>query len=145
MKPLVLYDGSCGLCHCFVRFVVQRDPRGVHHFAALESSAGRKLLAQHGLAQEVDSTVLVDEAGLHIESTAALRILRRLRWPWPLLGLFLCVPRSLRDCVYRMVARRRRRWFGDATGCPVLDPALRSRFLLELHGEVDTDRNVKST
>ena len=145
MKPLVLYDGSCGLCHCFVRFVVQRDPRGVHHFAALESSAGRKLLAQHGLAQEVDSTVLVDEAGLHIESTAALRILRRLRWPWPLLGLFLCVPRSLRDRVYRMVARRRRRWFGDATGCPVLDPALRSRFLLELHGDVDTDRNVKST
>jgi predicted DCC family thiol-disulfide oxidoreductase YuxK len=77
---------------------------------------------------------LVDESGLHIESTAALRILRRMRWPWPLLGLFLWVPRSWRDHVYRMIARRRRRWFGATDACPVLDPvlrdpALRSRFL----------------
>jgi predicted DCC family thiol-disulfide oxidoreductase YuxK len=139
MKALVLYDGSCGLCNRFVRFVVRRDPQGVHHFAALDSSTGRKLLQHHQVPAGVDSTVLVDESGLHIESTAALRILRRMRWPWPLLGLFLWVPRSWRDHVYRMIARRRRRWFGatgfGATGaCTVLDPvlrdpALRTRFL----------------
>lgn len=129
MNAVVLYDGSCGLCHRFVRFVIHRDPHAVHQFAALDSTTGRKLLEQHGLSQAVDSTVLVDAAGAHLESTAALRVLRRLRWPWPVLALCLFVPRRLRDGVYRLVARRRRRWFGDAAGCPVVEPALRARFL----------------
>lgn len=127
--PLVLYDGGCGLCHRFVRFVLARDPHGVHRFAALDSATGRGVLERHGAPQGLDSTVLVDEHGLHTESTAALRILRRLRFPWPMAAALLCVPRFLRDGVYRCVARRRRRWFGAARGCPTPDPRWRARFL----------------
>ena len=129
--PLVLYDGGCGLCHRFVRFAALRDPRGVHRYAALQSATARALLERHGAPAGLDSTVLIDEGGLHVESAAALRILRRLRFPWPLAAVFLLVPRGLRDLVYRQVARRRFRWFGAAHGCPLPDPALRSRIIDE--------------
>ncbi|MEY2746452.1 MAG: hypothetical protein RL112_1494 [Planctomycetota bacterium] len=126
---IVLYDGGCGLCHRFVRFVAARDPRAVHRFAALDTATGRALLERHGAPSGLDSAVLVDADGLHVESTAALRILRRLRFPWPLAALLLCVPRALRDRAYRAVARRRLRAFGAASGCPLPDPALRSRIV----------------
>lgn len=128
-RALVLYDGGCGLCHRFVRFVAARDPRGVHRYAALESATARALLERHRVAPRPDSAVLVDEDGLHVESTAALRILRRLRLPWSLAAVLLCVPRAWRDAAYRQVARRRLRWFGAASGCPTSDPTLRSRFV----------------
>ncbi len=129
--PLILYDGGCGLCHRFVRFVAARDPRAVHRFASLESATARALLARHALPLGLDSAVLCDERGLHVESTAALRILRRLRFPWPLAAVLLLVPRAWRDRAYRMVARRRLRWFGSADGCPLLDPRLRKRIVDE--------------
>lgn len=128
--PLVLFDGVCGLCTRTVRFVIDRDPRGRFRFAALQSPLGRRVLERAGLpVADFATFVLLDEAGLHTRSTAALRVARRLSGPWRLLAAGLWVPRPIRDVVYDWVARRRYRLFGRLEACPIPPPEIRDRFV----------------
>ena len=71
----------------------------------------------------------MDQGRAYTRSTAALRIARRLRFPWPLLYAFIIVPRPLRDLIYDFIARHRYRWFGKRDACMMPTPELRARFL----------------
>jgi predicted DCC family thiol-disulfide oxidoreductase YuxK len=128
VRAVLLFDGVCTLCNGFVQFVIQRDPAGRFQFAALQSDAARRLLraAPHPLP---DSLVLVENGRVFMKSTAALRVVRGLSFPWPLASVFVAVPRPLRDWVYDIVARNRYRWFGRREVCMVPTPELRARFL----------------
>lgn len=130
-RPLLLYDGSCGLCDRSVQFVLRRDRAGRFRFAALQSVPARRLLQEFGFDPDaLDSVIFVDEQGVPSrESTAALRTLARLGWPWRLGAVGYLVPRPLRDAAYRFVARRRLRWFGAADACRLPLPGERERFL----------------
>lgn len=125
---VLLFDGACGLCDRGVRFVHARDPKGRFRFAPLQSARGRALLRAHGLPEDaLDTVVLVEEGRAHVRSTAALRVARGLRAPWPLLYACILVPRRVRDALYGAVARRRHRLAGPA--CAVPDASLRARML----------------
>lgn len=129
-RAVVLFDGVCNFCNASVNFIARRDPVGQFQFAPLESDVGRKLLAETGLAgQDIDSVVLVDGERAFVKSTAALRIARQLRGAWPLMAVFLVVPRFLRDAVYDFIARNRYRWFGRREECMIPSADLRARFL----------------
>lgn len=130
-QPLiVLFDGVCNLCHGSVNFIIDRDPANVFRFASLQSGIGIKLLEDAGQNPEpVNSIVLIDGEKVHRRSSAALRIAWRLRFPWPLLAVFLLVPRPLRDAVYDFIARNRYRWFGQSDACRLPTPDRASRFL----------------
>jgi predicted DCC family thiol-disulfide oxidoreductase YuxK len=125
---VLLFDGVCTLCNGFVQFVIERDPAARFQFAALQSDAAVRLL---GVAPPPlpDSLVLIEDGRLFTRSTAALRVARGLRFPWPLAYVFVAVPRPVRDWVYDAVARNRYRWFGRRDVCMVPTPELRSRFL----------------
>jgi predicted DCC family thiol-disulfide oxidoreductase YuxK len=128
--PLILFDGVCNLCNGFVQSVIERDPPGRFQFAALQSEAARRILAGHDAPNPlVESVVLIEEGRVYTGSTAALRIARGLRFPWPLAGVLLAIPRPLRDGIYAGVARRRYRWFGQREQCMVPTAATRSRFI----------------
>jgi predicted DCC family thiol-disulfide oxidoreductase YuxK len=125
---VLLFDGVCTLCNGFVRFVIERDPAGRFRFAPLQSDAAGRLLG-NAPQPRPDSLVLVEDGRVFTRSTAALRVARGLRFPWPLAYVFVAVPRPLRDWVYDAVARNRYRWFGRREVCMVPPPELRSRFL----------------
>jgi predicted DCC family thiol-disulfide oxidoreductase YuxK len=127
---VVLFDGVCNLCNGVVRFVIPRDPRGHIRFAALQSEAAQRLMAETGVTGGADSIVLVEGRRACVRSEAALRIARRLRFPWPLLYGFVIVPRPVRDGIYDLVARNRLRWFGRRDVCLVPGPETRDRFLV---------------
>jgi predicted DCC family thiol-disulfide oxidoreductase YuxK len=128
--PLVLYDGTCGLCNRSVQLVVRHDSRGRFRFAALQSDTGRALLERHGLpVDQLDSVVLVEGGRAFTRSRAALRIARRMDMPWPLLWTLALVPRAVSDFVYDRVARNRYRWFGRTDACMLPPPGVRARFL----------------
>ena len=128
-RPIVLFDGVCNLCAGAVRFIIRRDRRGRFRFAALQSDAGRRILAQQGASLpeagetlpeaggSPESLVLVADGRTHARSGAALRIAVGLDGGWPLLAVFLVIPAPLRDLAYRIVARNRYRWFGRQTAC----------------------------
>jgi predicted DCC family thiol-disulfide oxidoreductase YuxK len=129
-ETIVLFDGVCNLCNAAVNFVIDRDPRGRIAFASLQSPAGQKLLAEHGLSTtDFDTMVLVSGGQVYTRSSAGLRILGKLRMPWPLLMPLLVVPSPLRNTVYNFIARRRYRWFGRSEACRVPTPEMQSRFL----------------
>ena len=129
-NAVILFDGVCNLCNGAVNFVIDRDPVGTFRFAPLQSDVGERLLANSGVSGgDLDTIVLVEDGEVFVRSTAALRIARRLSGPWPLLSVFLAVPRPLRDAVYDWVAVNRYDWFGKRDQCRVPTPALKDRFL----------------
>ena len=130
-KPLLLFDGECGLCARTVRFVLARDRVGRLRFASLQSDLGRSVLVESGLDPDALSTlVLLDEEGrVWTRSDAALRVAGDLRWPWRWARVGLVVPRGVRDLVYRFVARYRISWFGTADACELPAPGVAERFV----------------
>ena len=132
MSSTVLFDGVCNLCNGFVRFVIARDPARRFRFAPLRSDAAERVIRQAGGAGIVADTIVLVEGegvGLWVRSTAALRIARGLRWPWPTVYAFLIVPRPVRDWVYDVVARHRYQWFGKRDVCMIPTPETNDRFL----------------
>jgi predicted DCC family thiol-disulfide oxidoreductase YuxK len=127
---VLLFDGVCNFCNGIVRFIIERDPHARITFAPLQSATAERLLANHpDRANLPDSVVLVDDGRFCVRSTAALRVARHLRFPWWLAGIFLAVPRPVRDWVYDWIARHRYAWFGRREACMVPTPDVRERFL----------------
>lgn len=114
-RRTVLYDAGCGLCEAAVAFVSRKARPGRFAFAPLDSSEGRRLIADGPPPGE--TMILFDADGRHERSTAALRIAAHLRRPWSWLRWLRLVPRPLRDAAYDFVARRRINWFGPAPAC----------------------------
>jgi predicted DCC family thiol-disulfide oxidoreductase YuxK len=130
VAPLVLFDGSCGLCNGWVDFVLRHDRRQLFQFSPLQSPIGSRVLADHALeAGDLSSIVLVTDQGVLRESTAVLHILRHLGGIWSLAYAAILVPRPVRDAVYRFVAAHRYRWFGHTDVCRLPTPQERTRFL----------------
>lgn len=128
--PLVLYDGTCGLCDRSVQLILRHDRAGRFRFAALQSELGQRLLREHGLkADALDTVVLVHEGRAYTKSRAALRVAGMMDRPWPLLGAFRVIPRPVADFVYDRVANNRYRWFGRVDACMLPPPEVRARFL----------------
>ncbi len=129
--PVLLFDGVCNLCNGVVTFVIRRDPPPARfRFAALQSEFGQRVLREHGLsANPLDTFVMLEDGAVHLRSTAALKTLKRLGFPWSLAYAAIVVPAPLRDALYRFVARNRYRWFGKREACMLPTPELRSRFL----------------
>lgn len=131
--PILLYDGTCGLCTRSVQFVLRHDRRGVLRFASLQGQFGQQVIARHPELRRADSVVWVEPAGSNspervaTESDAVLRVLHYLgRW-WAPLTVGRIVPRSVRDGLYRLVARHRFRLVSPR--CLVPDVSTRTRFL----------------
>lgn len=125
----MLFDGVCNLCNASIRFVIGRDPGSRFCFASLQSTLGRRLVAQYDLHDDLSTVILVEDSRAYTRSTAALRIARRLAGFWKALALLRVVPRPLRDRGYDWVARNRYRWFGRQDVCWRPEPRLAARFI----------------
>lgn len=127
----VYYDGTCGLCHRLVRFLLAEEreqPR--FRFAPLGGATFLALPAERR-AGLPDSVVIEDDQGqLLTRAAAALHVARRLGGFWRLIAApFVPWPLAWLDRGYDAVARSRRRLFArPETACPVMPPALRARF-----------------
>ncbi len=126
---IVFYDGVCGLCNGFVRFLLAADRRGRLRFAPLQGTTAAALRARRPFPPSTDSIVFSAGEEVSFKSAAVLGILSSLGGPWRLAALFRGVPRVFRDALYDFVAARRYRWFGRYDACPLPDPAVRGRFL----------------
>ncbi len=130
MRPVIVFDGVCNLCNASVDLILRRDARQAFLFASNQSSEGRDLLTRHGVDPSDVSTIYLIEDGLAFSrSTAALRIARRLRFPWNLAYGLILIPRPVRDFLYRLIARNRYRLFGKRETCRLPTPEERERFL----------------
>src|SRR5450432_4268799 len=99
--PLILFDGTCGLCDRWVSFVLSHDRNGNFRFAALQSESGRAALERCKLPPDyVDSIVMARGTRATRYSTAVLETLRELPTPWSFAYACILVPPVIRDWIY---------------------------------------------
>lgn len=130
---VVYYDGSCGLCHRTVRFLLAEDREAAFHYAPLESARFADEVASVEAGELPDSIVLRTPDGqLRVRSAAMIEIGSQLGGIWRALALASrAVPRGLRDALYDQIAAIRHRLFRKPDqACPVLPADLRERFSL---------------
>jgi predicted DCC family thiol-disulfide oxidoreductase YuxK len=132
MVETLFYDGSCGLCHRAVRFVLAEDVDGAaFRFAPLDSEIFRASVPQAERERLPDSLVLRTADGLVLTRSAAVRhLMDRLGGFWRVLAIIAtAVPGNLQDAAYDTVARLRHRLFArPKDACPLLPAHLRGRF-----------------
>jgi predicted DCC family thiol-disulfide oxidoreductase YuxK len=129
-KKIVLFDGVCNLCSSSVQFILKRDKKNQFLFGSLQGTTGQAYLKKFNLpADTFNSFMLVERDTLYTRSTGALRMLKYLGGVWPLLYVFIIVPKFIRDTVYNFIAGNRYKWFGRKEACWLPTPDLKSRFL----------------
>jgi predicted DCC family thiol-disulfide oxidoreductase YuxK len=130
-KDIIFYDGTCGVCHGFVRWVLVHDAEGKFRLSPLQGETLKQLVPLEERAKLPDSVVVrkpdgvlltksgavayvADELGLHVRAQF-IRFFHR----WPA------------DLGYDFVAKVRYAVFGRNRGdmCPIVAPELRDRFL----------------
>lgn len=130
---LIFYDGTCGLCHGWVRFLLPRDRDGSRfRYAPLQGETWAGRVPAERRRELPDSVVVrTAEGDLLVESRGVIHLLRRLGGRWKVVaGLLWIVPRPLRDLGYRLVAAVRYRLFRRPQElCPIVPAELRERFL----------------
>ncbi|WP_340400955.1 thiol-disulfide oxidoreductase DCC family protein [Paenibacillus sp. FSL H8-0079] len=128
--PIVLVDGVCHFCQGLTKWIIKRDPEGKYHFASLQSDVAKELLEKGNLSTDsMDTFVLIENGTYYTRSTAALRLAKGLKFPYPLLYVFMIIPKFIRNAVYNWVARNRYRWFGKDEACMLPTPEIKDRFL----------------
>lgn len=132
-NPVLLYDGTCGLCNRLVQFVLKHDNHAYFRFASLQSVYAARILQGHGLdPRDLDTMYVVQESGerLAARSDVVMSVLRELGGFWRVIAATMRIfPRRLRDWGYGVVARHRYRIFGKYESCPLPEAKYRNRFL----------------
>jgi predicted DCC family thiol-disulfide oxidoreductase YuxK len=111
-RPILVYDGDCGLCSRLARWVENRDGG---RLVSVRPNQEPGLIEALGLTREEVGRAawVVEPGGRRFEGAAAVnRVLRELGGGWAVVGsLYLFPPVGwLEDRYYARVARRRQWW-----------------------------------
>ncbi|MDH7445641.1 thiol-disulfide oxidoreductase DCC family protein [Aquimarina sp. 2201CG14-23] len=130
-KKIVLFDGVCNLCNGAVNFIIRHDKNDVFRYASLQSDIGRTLAEEFNIdTSKLDTILLIEpKKNYYHKSTAALHIARQLSGGYPLIFVFLILPKFLRDSVYDFIAKNRYKWFGKRESCVIPTPKLKALFI----------------
>jgi predicted DCC family thiol-disulfide oxidoreductase YuxK len=144
---IIAFDGLCNLCNSTVNWVIDNDAQQQFKFIALQhidrlQGLGIDLkefpsiqnlasadLVENDHLHAWQSVYLIQEGQLYEKSTAVLKICQQLSGLYPLLYLYIIIPRPLRDLVYDVIAKNRYKWFGKRKACRIPTPELKNRFL----------------
>ncbi len=128
-RPIVFFDGVCGLCNHLVDFILRKDREGRILLAPLQGETAQERLPP-GDRQNVDTIVMLIDDHSYRRSSAIVRILWQLGGVWSFLGSLLwLVPLPLRNLGYRLVSSCRYRFFGRKETCRLPTPEERGRLL----------------
>ncbi len=133
--PIVFYDGVCVLCNRLTQFLLQRDQHDRLRFASLQSDFAAEVLQRHGAdPKDLDTVYVVlnfkePNEQLLAQSDAILELGKQIGGVWSVAVAGKAMPKSLRNWIYRQVARNRYRVFGKFESCLMPDPKYRHKFL----------------
>ncbi len=121
-QHIVFYDGTCGMCHFVVQFLLKHDTRGCFVFAPLQGiTAASELSHWRNSYPLADTLVLIEnyqdlkQRKILAFGKGALRICWLLGGAWKIIGILSFLPSCLYDWGYRWVASHRFQWFERQT------------------------------
>jgi predicted DCC family thiol-disulfide oxidoreductase YuxK len=129
-KTILLYDATCGFCDYTVKFILKHEKEGEDKilFAALQSELGTKVVKQYQL-ENIDSVIILTKGNIYTKSKAVFKVAEYLRFPYSTLIIFKIFPQLLRDKVYDLIAKYRKRIMGEITECEIPSIENRKRFI----------------
>lgn len=117
-NPIIFFDGVCGLCDGFIRFLIEVDQKKVFKVATLQGASANSRLPR-GLTAGINSVVVLTESGdILTKSAAILFVFKKLGGIWQALSWFGGIfPTSFMDALYGFVSRHRYKLFGRLETC----------------------------
>ena len=97
-------------------------------FSCNTVSENKSLTDPNSEFQKMDSIVFFHQGKFYHKSTAVLKILQVLSFPYNSGIVLFVFPRFIRDFVYDWVAKNRYQWFGKKAECWLPDQDLLSKF-----------------
>lgn len=115
---VVYYDGTCNLCNAAISWIRKSPKSYTIQCEALSEKDFFRLYSEFRDDQPmVDSVVVKSNGNYYIESDAIVVIASKLGGFYRLFSVARVIPKSLRDKMYRYIARNRYRWFGRKPMC----------------------------
>lgn len=132
-KLRIFYDGTCGLCHRFVRFTLSRvTPQTFLYFSPLGGRTFKRLEKNFPRHTFPDSIVVYNEIDeeLFFKSQAVVKILSVLTQPWKSIGFILRgIPLFISNRAYDLIAKIRRKFFKKPKqSCPIIPEKWKKHF-----------------
>ena len=125
-QTILYYDGVCVLCNKSIRFIINRDRKNQFKIGFLNSL----------IKQDKHHSVMLVHKGIKYEySTAVIKSLILLGGIYKLAALLFIFPKSLRDFVYKIIAKNRYKWFGKHNICPTLPEEWKARLIHNEQGK----------
>ncbi len=128
-KKIIFFDGVCNLCNSSIQLIIKNDKRNIFSFSSLQSQFAINFFFQHHYKRKTDSIIYWNGQRFYEQSTAALKICRHLKFPYPIFLTGWVIPVFIRNAIYAYIARNRYKWYGIQESCMVPSAELRSRFL----------------
>ena len=129
-KAIFFYDGECGFCDATVRFLLDKTPHNALLFCKLQSAFAGDFFVKHNYPKpDLTTAYLFHRGRLYQKSTAVLKAISLADGAVKHLGVFLAVPKFIRDGVYSFVAAFRKQIKVGKMGCQLLTPSERQRFI----------------
>ena len=110
-KNIILFDGECGLCALSVQLILKHERNKSLKFASLQSSYAKSIFTEFNMSSNYDESILLYNKGMiYTKSKAILMIIPFLRWYFYPTLIFWLIPNFIRDFVYDLIARNRKRF-----------------------------------
>tara|TARA_Y100000991_G_C21903290_1_gene319073 strand:- start:179 stop:550 length:372 start_codon:yes stop_codon:yes gene_type:complete len=119
-QTILYYDGLCVLCNKSIRFIIDRDRKNQFKIGLLDAFKSE---------DKQDSVILVHKGIKYNYSSAVIKSLILLGGIYKLAFLLFILPKSLRDFLYKIIAKNRYKWFGKHNTCPKLPEKWKKRFI----------------
>lgn len=115
---IVLFDEICVLCNGWAKFLIQHDMQARFKLASVQSALGQEILKYYAMPTDhFDTMFVIKNAQLYSESTAFLKVIQEIKFPFSILKIGYVIPKFIRDFLYRRVALNRYRLFGKTDHC----------------------------
>ncbi len=125
-----MFDAECILCNKSVQYILKHDSKKIFQFASLQSDFGQQTLKKYNLPTDSYSTVLfLQDEKLFSKSTAALRAFSMLSAFRKIALCLLIIPTPIRDLVYTIIAKNRKRFFKNEISCLIPTEELKDKML----------------
>lgn len=118
INHVILFDARCNLCGAVIDSIRKRDTEEVFQYVGLQSALGNSMVDIISQNHEIpDSIIYLKNNYIYTESDAVIEIGKDLGGAWKILTALDYIPETLRNAVYRFVARRRYLLFNKKDSC----------------------------
>ncbi|MFN4123746.1 MAG: thiol-disulfide oxidoreductase DCC family protein [Flavobacteriales bacterium] len=127
---IVFFDGYCNLCNRSVDFLIRKDKHRKLHFASQQSEFTLAFFKNLNFdTSTADSIIFYHQGRFYLKTSAVLKIMSVLGFPYNLMAVFFVIPKFLRNALYNLIAANRYKWFGKRSTCRVPTEKEKAMFL----------------